>query len=134
MSKEKQATAREEIYEMFIAGLVVSVLVLIICTIVSIVSINKRIYPNGNKQELVTRCYLAENYSSDISEDGYIYLKGEKKSVKKLDARKTEVKVEYNAYFMGRYQKVTKWIPKKQFYPYYTLRELSEIANKTYKK
>jgi len=108
----------------------------------SLSTIKDRLYPNGNTQPLATVCEV-EKKIKDIKPaekeerwaTGYIVNKGGKKEeVRKIEEANTEVKIDYVEFLAGwgSYTK-TKWIPKKDYYPYYTLEQLSEIINKTRK-
>ena len=108
--------------------------------------------PN-NDQPIATKCYVREKLgdfriSGKPKYDGYFFDGEEKVKAVKLDESNTEIKVEYEGkkkaiYFdLERHEEVTrelwvnitKWLPKDEFYPYYTLNELSEKVNELLNK
>lgn len=87
---------------------------------IGIYQVGKRIYPDGNKQALVTTCQI-ENYVKKVlpvytpeTKDGYIIFDHSPKEIKIIERHDGQIKVEFLIYIFpfGEYAE-TRWVNEK---------------------
>ena len=73
------------------------------------------------EQSIATTCYVDEKIHKMALPQGYFYIDKQKYTGTIIDQRKDEVEVRFSKVAMFGIYEYEQWLPKKDFYPYYSL-------------